>query len=62
MIMGEITFLHLGKNKCPRCGSVGDKRDDENIRFYECPRCHTEFTSDIIINDGELDEEIFENT
>ena len=58
----DITFLHLGKDKCPRCGVFGSKKSEEGIHFYECPRCGTEFTNEFIISDGEIEEELFDNT
>ena len=54
--MGEfvtlITFLHAGHTKCPRCGTIGDERNEKEIIFFECPLCSTEFTDEIILSEG----------
>ncbi|MBW6451809.1 MAG: hypothetical protein K0B02_03710 [DPANN group archaeon] len=48
-----ITFLHIGKKKCPKCGVIGNKKKEGTLSFFECPRCNTEFTNEMILSDGD---------
>lgn len=56
---GSITFLHFGENKCPKCGIIGNKKTEDDIKFFECPCCHMEFTNEIVLYPGEYVEEGF---
>lgn len=57
-----ITFMHFGRDKCPHCGTIGNKVENDGIAFLECPTCSTQYTNEIILRHGEVDEEkIFEN-
>ena len=53
MIMSYITFLHIGERKCPRCGVIGNLKKGGTLKFFEGPRCNTEFTNEMILNDGD---------
>lgn len=50
--MTLITFLHTGPTKCPRCGTIGNLRKEDDIQFFECPLCSTEFTDEIMLSEG----------
>ncbi|MCK5593824.1 MAG: hypothetical protein KAI18_01135 [Candidatus Aenigmarchaeota archaeon] len=50
--MTLITFLHAGHTKCPKCGTIGDARNEKKINYFECPLCNTEFTDEIILSEG----------
>ncbi len=52
IVLTLITFLHAGHTKCPKCGTIGNKKKDNNINFFECPLCNTEFTDEIILSEG----------
>ncbi len=47
------TFLHLGKEKCPKCGVIGNSKSVLGVDMLECPVCHSEFTEELLIIDGE---------
>lgn len=51
--MNYITFFYAGLKKCPKCGVIGDKKKEGKMEFFECPRCNTEFTNEMILTDGE---------
>lgn len=48
--MDEITFLRMSKLHCPKCGMLGNTRNEQSIDFFECPGCKTTFTEDLIIS------------
>lgn len=58
--MTTITFLHRGENHCPRCGTVGNQKKDDEIDYLVCPYCDTEYTKELILKLGEK-ELTFEN-
>lgn len=51
--MAAITFLHMGKDHCPRCGTIGDKFEEEKIQYLKCPCCDTEYTNEMILKIGD---------
>ncbi|MCK5698437.1 MAG: hypothetical protein KAH93_01180 [Candidatus Aenigmarchaeota archaeon] len=51
--MTSIAFLHMGKDHCPRCGTIGDKKKESQIEYLKCPFCDTEYTNEIILKLGE---------
>jgi len=51
--MNIAMFLHPGKRKCPKCGVIGAKAEEENMKFFKCPLCSTEFTDELILNQGD---------
>lgn len=50
---GMITFVHLGKRKCPNCGGIGEEKSVLGVDMMACPVCKTEFTEEVIIIDGD---------
>ncbi len=60
ILLTLITFLHAGHKKCPKCGTFGNTRKEDDIRFYECPLCNTEFTDELILSEG-IDVELTNN-
>ncbi|MFH1431778.1 MAG: hypothetical protein ABIG84_00995 [archaeon] len=43
----------MGKDHCPRCGTIGDKKKENTIEYLKCPFCETEYTNEIILKLGE---------
>lgn len=56
----NFTFLHYGKKRCPRCGSIGNRKIKIGIRFFECPKCFTMYTNEVVIATDD-DEQKVEN-
>lgn len=55
--------MHFGKDKCPHCGTIGNEKKLDEIAFFECPICNTQYTNELVLRHGEIDEErLFENT
>lgn len=51
--MNAITFIHMGKDHCPLCGTIGNKKKESKIEYMKCPFCDTEYTNEIILKLGE---------
>lgn len=51
--MNIATILHPGKKKCPKCGVIGKKAEEEGLNFFRCPFCSTEFTDELVLNQGD---------
>ena len=49
----NVNLIHAGKNKCPNCGVVGKNAKENEIKFLRCPLCSTEFTNELILNQGD---------
>ena len=43
------TFIHRGEKHCPKCGMIGNSKEKEEIKFFKCPGCETEFTKEMIL-------------
>ncbi len=50
--MSSITFMHTGLMKCPKCGTIGNSKKKDELKFFECPLCNTEFTDEVILTEG----------